>query len=71
VRYRVEVEGDKLVMTVCPEGHFPLRAQGFLQFSPKEHSLSELMMEVRNGEILVWIAPQKPFTPSKRTKGIE
>lgn len=68
MRYRLSSHNDELVVTVCPDGNFPLRAQGFLQFSPKEHAFSELMMELRNGEILVWIAPKTPFAPKNPAK---
>jgi hypothetical protein len=42
------------------ETAFPLRAYGFLQYSPKEHPNGELMLEVRGEEIWVWVAERKP-----------
>ena len=58
-RYRLGTFEGLLEIEAVESGPFPLRAYGFLQFSPKDHPNGELMMEVRNKEIWVWVAERK------------
>lgn len=59
MRYKLGVWDGLLQIEGVESGPFPLRAYGFLQFSPKDHPNGELMLEVRGKEIWVWVAEQK------------
>ncbi len=59
MRYKLSVWDEQLVVQGVEGGPFPLRAHGFLQFSPKTHPNGELVMEVRGKEIWVWVADKK------------
>ena len=63
MRYRLSVKDGQLVVEGAETGPFPLRAHGFLQFSPNDYPNSELMMEVRGKDVLVWVQERK--TPEK------
>jgi len=58
-RYRLGSFEGLLEIEAVDSGPFPLRAYGFLQFSPKDHPNGELMLEVRGKEIWVWVAERK------------
>lgn len=58
-RYRLGSFEGLLEIEAVESGPFPLRAYGFLQFSPKEHPTGELMLEVRGKEIWIWVAEKK------------
>lgn len=58
-RYKLATSGEMLAIEAVDSGPFPLRAYGFLQFSPKDHPNGELMLEVRGEEIWVWVADRK------------
>lgn len=59
MRYKLGTSEGLLSIEEIESGPFPLRAYGFLQFSPKDHPNGELMLEVRGEEIWVWVA-EKP-----------
>lgn len=63
-RFELRVVGDELAYVRQPEGKVPLRAQGFLRYTPK-HANTILMCEVRNGEILLWIEEKRRQPDSK------
>jgi len=64
MRYKLGVMAGQLSIEGVEKGPFPLRAHGFLQFSPKDYPNGELMLEVRGKEIWIWVAERKP-SPEK------
>lgn len=59
MRYRLGTDSGLLAIEGVEKGPFPLRAHGFLQFSPKDYPNGELMLEVRGKEIWIWVAERK------------
>lgn len=59
MRYRLSIMDGQLCAEGVESGPFPLRAHGFLQFSPKDYPNSELMLEVRGKDVLVWVQERK------------
>lgn len=59
MRYKLKTCEGLLSIEGVESGPFPLRAYGFLQFSPKNHPNGELMLEVRGEEIWAWVT-EKP-----------
>ena len=56
MRYRLGTDSGLLAIEGVEAGPFPIRAHGFLQFSPKDYPNGELMLEVRGKEIWIWVA---------------
>lgn len=58
-RYRLGTFEGLLEIEAVESGPFPIRAHGFLQFSPRDYPNGELMLEVRGKEIWLWVAERK------------
>lgn len=58
-RYRLGAFEGLLEIEAVPSGPFPVRAHGFLQFSPKDYPNGELVLEVKGQEIWLWVAERK------------
>lgn len=64
-RHEVRVVGDELAYVRCPDDlPPPIRAEGFLRFIPSNDK--ELFVEVRNGEVLIWIEKKAAKIPRRR-----
>lgn len=64
-RYKLSLLGDELVWQRENDGPLPIRSLGFLRYSQKETPNAELVLEARNGEILLWIENRKELLPRK------
>ena len=58
-RYKLGTYEGLLEIEGVEDGPFPLRAHGFLQFSPKDYPNGQLMLEVRGKDIWIWVAEKK------------
>lgn len=58
-RYRLGAFDGLLEIEGVESGPFPVRAHGFLQFSPKDYPNGELVLEVKGQEIWLWVAERK------------
>jgi hypothetical protein len=58
-RYALGTWDGQLQVEGVEDGPFPLRAHGFLQFSPKDYPNGQLMLEVRGKDIWIWVAEKK------------
>lgn len=67
-RYKLSLMGEDLVWRRENDGPLPVRSLGFLRYAPKETPLAELVLEARNGEILLWVEDRK-FNPKLKPKG--
>lgn len=54
-RYEIRWIGDELTLVRLPDGPPPVRARGFLRHTPKTRPLDDLIVEVRNGEVLAYV----------------
>lgn len=63
MKYKITLHGDDIVLTQMPQGKPPLRACGFLQFDPKDHT--DLYVVVQDGKILIWNEAKRVFAPKK------
>ena len=68
-RYKLSLLGNDLVWQREEDGPMPVRSLGFLRYAPKETPAAELVMEARNGEILLWVEDRKIFAPKVKPKG--
>jgi hypothetical protein len=64
-RYKLSLLGEDLVWRREEDGPLPVRSLGFLRYAPKETPNAELVLEARNGEILLWVEDRKVFTRKK------
>ena len=64
-RYKLTVMSDDLVWRREDDGPLPVRSRGFLRYAPKETPNADLVLEARNGEILLWVEDRKIFAPKK------
>lgn len=62
-RYKLSLLGEDLVWQREEDGPLPVRSLGFLRYAPKETPSAELVLEARNGEILLWVEDRKVFAP--------
>lgn len=64
-RHQLRVVGDELAYVRCEEGLAPpIRAEGFFRFVPDKDR--ELFVEVRNGEVLIWVEKKPIKIPRRR-----
>lgn len=61
-RYRLSDCKDELQVTLIDDGALPLRAISFLRFARKTHKNADLYLEIRDGQILIWIEDKKRQT---------
>lgn len=65
VRYELREISGELAYIRLPEGlPLPVRAEGFLRFSPAKDR--QMFVEVRNGEILAWVEKKSVNIPKRR-----
>jgi len=58
-RYKLSDCKDELQVTLIDDGALPLRAISFLRFARKTHKNADLYLEIRDGQILIWIEDKK------------
>ena len=65
VRHEIRVVGDEMAYVRCPDDLTPpVRAEGFLRFVPD--GKKQLFVEVRNGEVLMWVEKKPIPIPRRR-----
>lgn len=64
-RVKAKILGDSLDFVEVPATKLPLRARGFLRYVPKNCPYDELFIELRNGEVLIWVQERPHFGPKK------
>lgn len=63
MRYKLSNRNDELVFVQVEDEKMPVRAEGFLQF---EGGGKELFVDLRNGKILIWVAPKPVPIPRRK-----
>lgn len=60
MRYKLEIgEGGWLRLEQVQDGPLPVRAEGFLVLDGKKSPHSEMFLEVRGENVIVWVKGEK------------
>lgn len=60
MRYKlVPLENGELKVVPVETGAFPIKAEGFLAMDMKKSPLTEMFIEIKNGNVLVWVKGSK------------
>lgn len=56
MRYKlVPMDNDWLKVEPVEDGPFPVKAEGFLVMDAKKSPNAEMFIEIKNGNVLVWV----------------
>lgn len=69
-RYKLSLYENEIVWRRENDGPLPVRSFGFLRYAPKETPSADLVIEARNGELLMWVEDRRIFRPKAKPKGV-